>query len=332
MSSKSELCKGHLDAVLSMQEANNKLKKEHDLKMEEYYAAKAQYDKDLVAWEKLKDVLIRTPSPAGSGGHYVVVNGKGIDCRTLPFDNIKCCRDASEAAKKCTLQAKGGNVKCGNNCTFLRDARSCYKPGCVDYNPAYGQPGLADSPLPGTHSAWHNRKTPQPQPPVMPPPIVYQPQPTLICQDCSSQMSLLDNVDTDISTLSQVNQCINNLEARERESGGNYSKLNDNTSTLTPPPTLPQQQQPSLVNGNGNGNGLEPKTDATTTSGFMAMFMTENDDGEEEINWMLVIITGIVSFIILMSFIIGINAMTGGGGGGGEIEWDRPTSRRARSW
>jgi len=304
MASKSELCSGQVDAILKITEINQLAKEEYALKLDNFNKRMDEYQTAHNTWQSKKDFNSRVPD--ANRGTWVEANGKAYDCSTMG-NSLTCCRDSSTARKKCKLQGKGS--KCSNEgvCTWFGRGLSCIS-GCADASTQYAKNNVVSNTLPVTNSLWWRHKYPEPTPPTDKPILQYQNFPTIICQDCSTSMELIENEDTLATGLSQVSQCINNLEIKENEETGNGSgsgssnsvgnvgappfENNDNSNDTSnnnsalPPPSLPN------TNNNNNGNS---NSNVNSNSSVVKEFILE---------WWEALIFGIIAFFVFVVMIM----------------------------
>ena len=190
------VCQAQYDAIIAIKSTNDKLHDIYDIKIKEYNQKYKDWQDNHIKWQEDYNLY---STQVSDKSNWIELNGSAFNCSTLKEDSIICCRDSNLKRKKCTVQGKGGSVKCSNTgaCKwFNNNGVSCCDGECGDKDSSYCKnASIDDNSLPVSESKWEldNLKYPEPLEPLKPNPIVYQEYPTLTCQDCSSYIQSVDS-------------------------------------------------------------------------------------------------------------------------------------------
>lgn len=229
MTDSSSICRAQYDAVLLIKTANDKLQTNYENKYDTYLKNFQDWKLKHNQWIQDRDTYTHLVS--NSSPNWIELDGSAFNCASLKEDSILCCKSHNLKRKKCTLQKKGGTVKCSNTgaCAWPLASTSCCSGKCHDIDANYCKnASIVDESLPISESQWEldGKKYPEPIEPIKPDPVVFQQFPFLNCQDCSTYIQTLDSEDVTMNDIVQTSKCIANLNGSSNLNGSinNYSE------------------------------------------------------------------------------------------------------------
>lgn len=281
----SSVCQSQYDAIVTIKSTNDKLESNYDTRYNDYIKNYEDWQKKHNQWQLDFDTFSNLVSEKSS---WIELNGSAFNCASLKEDSILCCSSHNLKRKKCTLQNKGGTVKCSNKgaCAWPLASTSCCSGKCRDLDANYCKNAtITDGSLPISESQWvlDGKRYPEPVEPIKPDPVIYQPYPNVVCQDCSSHIETLESEDVTMDQIFQTSKCISDLSFTE-------TQTQTQTESQTETETESESSNSLLANFSSQSN-----SESNSQSNSESLF-----DFSELFNSLLLIFIGLIVMIFII--------------------------------